>query len=295
MLGSFYNYLLYHRVCPEYYEDLDAARKLCDAAELELPKVNAAGLALPGDFNRSASAIFGGTHAGMYTGDKAWAEDVRKEGVNLDVFGIRDEEARIRFTTGVAILGSDEQYERLEKNTLKLVSNESMGLEVTAIGPPDDLIKSYYEEQSKMVQHKLGHLEALGKLACKVWYVEDSDEWDLPQDDSKYLGGKPCKVNNGKIYEFWMEESVLQHCFVGMKFDAKVLTLDGGLTILDDVNEAMCSFFTWLPNELWMERKPKDVRWLKKGLGLDEDEEVKEDGEKKSKAKVGSDDEFDDE
>lgn len=81
-----------------------------------------------------------------------------------------------------------------------------------------------------------------------------------------------------------------------MKMDAKVLTLEGGLTILDDIKEAMCSFFTWIPNELWMERKPKKVRWLKKGMGVDEEEEVAINGEKKDTANKGaSDDEFDDE
>jgi hypothetical protein len=84
---------------------------------------------------------------------------------------------------------------------------------------------------------------------------------------------------------------------VGLKMDATILLLSGGLTILDDIKETMCSFYTWIPNELWMERKPKEVRWLKKGLDLDEDEDEVEilGGNKASADKDASDDDFDDE
>ncbi|KAF1846604.1 uncharacterized protein K460DRAFT_417648 [Cucurbitaria berberidis CBS 394.84] len=294
---SFYNYLLYHSVCPEYAGQLEVARKFCDTAEQELPKVHAVGLVLPGDFNKSASAIFGGAQAGLYTADKSWAEELKKEGINLEEIGIRDEEAKIKFTTGVAIMGSDEQYEMVE--SFKVLKTESVGLEVIAIHPPDDLTKTSYAQLGKALQHKLKRLEPLGKLVCKAWYAEDCDEWDLPSDKLKYPDGKPGKADDGREYCFWLEGSVLEVCFVGMKMDAKVLTLEGGLTILDNITEVMCSFFTWTANELWMERKPKEVRWLKKGMGTDEEEkeEGKMDGKKQDTTDKGaaSDDEFDDE
>jgi hypothetical protein len=257
---SFYNYLRYHKVCREYDEQLQKALKICDIAEQELPKAHAAGLALPGDFNKSASAIFGGAQTGMYAGDKSWAEDMKKEGIKIEAVGIRDEEARIKFTTGIAIMGSDEQYEMLETSSFTILDQICAGLQVTE-----------YEVQSNTVAHKLAKLEPLGKLVCKTWYAEDCDEWDLPKD--KFPTGKPQRAGVGRDYEFWVEDSVLQECFIGMKMDATILHLQNGITILDEVHESMCSFFTWLPNELWMERKPKEVRWLKKGLPGDDDEE----------------------
>lgn len=295
VLRSFYNYLLYHNVCPEYQNELDVARNFCDVAEQELPKVHAAGLALPGDFNKSASAIFGGTHAGLYTGDKLWAENMKKEGVNIGEMGIRDEEARIKFTVGVAIIASDEQYERVEAKSMKVVRKTSVGLEVISIHAPNALVKDTYAKESKVLQNKLGELEPLGKLICKTWYIEDCDEWDLPKDKVRYPDGKPRKLKDNTEYEFWIEERVLEECFVGMKMDAEVLMLDGGLIILDNVKETMCSGFTWLPNELWMEKKPKEVRWMKKGLGLDNEEEIETEGAgKDDKNKDGFEDEFDD-
>jgi hypothetical protein len=236
-----------------------------------LPKAHSAGLALPGDFNKSASAIFGGAHSGMYTSDKSWAADVKKEGITVEEIGIRDEEARIKFTTGVAILGSDEQCDMLEANSLTVLGHISAGLEVTEIQPPTELTRKTYEEQSKKIQHKLDKLEPLGKLICKTWCADDYDEWDLPKD--KFPSGKPQRAGADREYEFWVEDSVLEECFVGLKLDTTILNLQGGITILDEVHESMCSFFTWLPNELWMERKPKEVRWLKKGLTGDDDAE----------------------
>ncbi|KAF2032629.1 hypothetical protein EK21DRAFT_60500 [Setomelanomma holmii] len=269
---SFYNYLRYHNVCPEYDAQLVAALKTCDIAEKELPKVHAAGLALPGNFNKSASAIVGGAHAGMYVGDRSWAEEVKKEGVKIDEIGVRNEEARIKFMTGVAIMGSDEQCALLETQKFKILERTIAALEVTDIEFPTEASKSIYEEQSEMVAHKLSQLEPLGKLTCKTWHVDDCDEWDLPR--KQYPEGKPQRATAARVYEFWVEESVLKECFFSMKMDATILTLQGGITILDEVHEAMCSFYTWLPNELWMQRKPKEVKWLKKGLpGGDDDED----------------------
>lgn len=227
-------------------------------------------------------------------GDQAWAEELKNEGMEFDVIGIRDEEARIKFMTGIAVMGTDEQYGRVGTNNFRIVRHEFAGLQVTAIHFPDSVTKASYAQQSEALQHKLGRLTPLGRLICRVQYIEDCDEWDLPRDKSKYPNGKPHQANEGKEYEFWVEESVLTECFVGMILDAKILTLEGGLTILDEVKEAMCSFFTWIPNELWMERKPKEVKWLTKGMGLDED--VAEIGVENTEDenKGTSDNEFDD-
>jgi hypothetical protein len=186
VLRSLYNYLRYHRVCPEYDDQLQAALKMCDIAERELIKVDAAGLALPGDFNTSASTLFGGAHAGLFAGDKSWAKEAEKVGVNVSEMGLREQEARIKFNTGVAALGTDEQQDLIGAPSLQIIKNGSTGLEVTAIILPDDTTREVYAVQSETVRSKLGHLEPLGKLVCKVWHADDCDEWDLPKDRYPY-------------------------------------------------------------------------------------------------------------
>lgn len=266
---------------------------MCDIAERELIKVDAAGLALPGDFNTSASTLFGGAHAGLFAGDKSWAQEAKKDGVSVDEMGLREQEARIRFSTGIAALGTDEQQDLIGASSPKDLTKGSTGLQVTAINPSDDVTREVYAAQTETVKNKLGHLEPLGKLICKVWYADDCDEWDLPKD--KYPSGGPYKVDQSQEYEFWVEERVLNECFVGMKMDASIITLEGDITILDEVKQTHCSFYTWLPNELWMDNKPKEVRWLAKGLP-DYEENVETNGVKKNgQEKPQEDDEFDDE
>ncbi|KAF9739294.1 hypothetical protein PMIN06_001013 [Paraphaeosphaeria minitans] len=270
VLRSFYNFLLYHSVCPEYRADLDRARKLCDTAETELSKVYNAGLALPGIFNTAASTIFGGSKAGTYTGNMEWAIKLKEDGVNLGEVGVMDEEARITFRTAIAIMGTDEQQALLDTRAVKALKDESFGLEVVTITPSDQLTREMYVRQNVFTAPKL-YLEPLGTLICRSFYVEDFNEYDLPKD--KYPNGRLPKTEDGNQYEFWVEDRALEECFVGMKLDARILTLEGGITILDDVREAMCSFYKWLPNELWMNRHPKEVVIKKKNVDEDEGKE----------------------
>jgi hypothetical protein len=264
---------------------------MCNTAERELVKVNVAGLALPGDFNMSASTLFGGSHAGLFTRDQAWARDAQNEGVSLNDIGVRTEEARVKFSTGVAVLGTDEQQDLLGATSLDIVKKESNGLEVTAISLPDNVTRELYATQSEVVKSKLGNIKPLGELMCKIWYSDDCDEWDLPKD--KYPDGKPRSVDGGREFKFWVEENVLNECFVGMKIDASIITLESGITILDEVKQTHCSFYKWLPNELWMKNKPKNVRWLAKGSS---DYEIEINGvTKEGQEKAQEDDEFDDE
>jgi hypothetical protein len=292
VLRSFYNYLRYHRVCPEYDEQIQAALKMCDTAEAELVKANIACLALPGDFNASASTLFGGAQAGLFAADKDWAKEALAEGIDVNDVGLRDEEARIKFSTGITLLGSDDQQDLIGGSKVKVIKRESTGLEVTAIDLPEKATKEMYTSQLELWREKLARLEPLGKLKCKVWFADDCDEWDLPKD--RYPDGRPHKSDQ-TAYEFWVEGDVLEECFIGMKMDAGILTLEGGLTILDEVKQTYCSIYTWLPNEIWMERKPKEVRWVAKS-SPDYDEQVEINGlDKDGQEKVQKDDEFDDE
>jgi hypothetical protein len=256
VLRSFYNFLLFHSVCEEYRDDLHKARELCNIAESELGKAYAAGLALPGAFNSSASTVFGGSKSGTYTGDKDWAIELKDEGVNLGDVGLMDQEARIIFKTGVAILGTDKQQSLLDMKVVRVIKDESFGLEVLAVHPADDFTREMYDIRNAQTKNKI-QLQPVGKLVCRSWHIEDFQQYDLPED--KYPNGRLPRMEEGKEYEFWVEDQVLSECFVGMKMDARILTLEGGITILDDVREVMCGFYKWLPNELWMQRHPKEV------------------------------------
>ena len=284
VLRSFYQYLLFHRVCDEYKDQILIARTLCDKAEKELPQTYIAGNFLPGAFNVAASTIFGGMHAGTFVGLSEWtAELSEEERKNMQAVGMRNEIASVTFKTAVAAYGTEEQYDLLTSagptlKDIKKLSTESLGLEITSIQPSTKDIQEVYAHQNEVYKHKL-YLQTLGKMTCKPWTDTTSiKEFDLPKNNPKYPGGKPPPPDPNRVFEFWVEDDVLEKCFVGMKMDVTVFTLRGGITILDEIKEIFCSFYKWIPNELWVWKKGPKFRYTRKGMedidGHGEDEEA---------------------
>jgi hypothetical protein len=209
------------------------------------------------------------------------------ETTEIGTIGMRNEAAKVTFMTGVAAYGTDRQYQVLchAGSTLRgveFISSESTGLETVAIHKSTEEIREVCAQQNEAWKRKI-HLQPLGKMVCKKWQIEDFKEYDLPpckttsrvdsQDPSGYYDldlEVEKKTYTGKLQEpkleFWIEDDVLSECFVGMKLEATVKTLYGGITVLDEVKEVMCSFYKWLPNELWAERKPPRFRLMKRWL-----------------------------
>ncbi|PVI03560.1 hypothetical protein DM02DRAFT_247412 [Periconia macrospinosa] len=259
VLRSFYNYLLYHNVCPEYRGDIEEARALCDLAEVELSRIDNAGSSLPGSFNLAASTILGVSKSDAYAGFQDWNVETHAEGLTLTDTELRYEEAKIVFMSGIAIIGTDKQQglmDDIDGKTVKVLSDDTVGIEVTSIAPSTPNVREHYKKLNKDYAPKL-QLEPLGTLSCRSWEIPDYVEYDLPMD--KYPNGRPRKSEK-KAYRFWVEDSVLEKCFPGMKMNARILTLKDNVMVLVEVKEVFCSFYTWLPNELEMGRQgPKGV------------------------------------
>ena len=218
-----------------------------------------AGFVLPGTFGVAASTLYDGYFAGLYVGDDAewdasthdaWSgDDDEAQG------GMKREEAVVVFKTGVVVHGTDEQYNALERgggvDALHVVRRETVGLAVVAIQPAAPDVRDVYASQNEQWKHKL-RLKPLGKLLCTCWDAPTCLEYDVPPP--------PPALRD---YEFWVDDDVLAVCFVGMKFDARVLHLTTGLVVLDSVVNTYCSFYQWLPNELLIESRDKEIRFLK--------------------------------
>jgi hypothetical protein len=275
-------------VCPEYNASLLAARKLCDQAEEELPRVFNAGNALPGPFNVAASTIFGGSHSGTYIGTAEWARGLDEPGADDAMsLGMRSEAAMVTFKTGVAVYGADEQYDMIDKagprlHGIKIIDKAAVGLEVVSVTYATDEAKQAYEQQNQIWKHKL-LLQPLGKLVCKTWNMQNFAEYDLPPH--LHPANQPTQAS--KEYEFWVEDHALQECFVGMKMDATVAVLTGGIAILDEVKGVMCAFFRCIPNELWAEKRFPQLRYMRRGLEDVDEIEGRKAGEKSGEVEGG--------
>lgn len=241
VIRNFLNYLHYHNVCPEYIDDLNNARSVCDLAQKELPKLANAARGLPGDFNTACSTLFGGYYA-MRRPANPNAEWVNKD----DDLGWSDEEAKAIWITALVAHCTPEQYKQFEQadeaGSLTTVEEHDTGLEVVEIQLPNEQAQGLYSSEG--IQEST--IRPTGKLICKRWVAPGSPQLDIPEEA---IAAREAKLNNRR-YEFIVEEDVLRSCYPGMKLEATVIKFSvGDISYLDSVQFVYPSFFTWTLNE----------------------------------------------
>ncbi|THZ89541.1 hypothetical protein D6C84_00169 [Aureobasidium pullulans] len=237
IVRNFYNYLLHHNVCPEFTDQIHAARKICDLADVELFNVIVVSERLPGSFNTAVSATHGGTVAGVYSDDQGW-EDVGK--IDRTLQHCRD---TVKFA--LSAYGSQEQYERVaDVEKFETVYKEQISLEVTKVEMADEARRALYAT----AREKKPFLAALGKLHCRRWTYPLAPTFSHSEEAIKRQQTEHSMV-------LWIEDDILQYCSVGMKIEGEVRELDIGIKWLDSVRAISPSFFEWLPNELYRKQK----------------------------------------
>ncbi|KAF2459108.1 Argonaute siRNA chaperone complex subunit Arb1-domain-containing protein, partial [Lineolata rhizophorae] len=247
ILRNFYNYLMYHDVCPEYADSLVAARRICDLADRELPRVRRAGLRLPGAFNVSCSELHNGYWSGMFVGKdnsfihgrSDWAEDEAVADRELDEEeGLEDGEETTGAPRVCQALGPIQARELTP-----------MGLEVAHVEMPNERTLRFYEmaRLNLRTDFKVGRaMQPVGKLHCRPWTPPAFVKYDLPVEEA----AKQDLNSSDELLVFLVETDVLRTCFVGMKLDAVVGRMVNGMPFLDQINNTYASFYTYLPNEL---------------------------------------------
>lgn len=220
LLTNFYNYLIRHDVCPEYNDQIYAARRVCAQASRELLNVPNFGRKLPGDFNSAALVLF--------------REDPSISPANRKA-------AKPVFSLGAAANGPESWFSnqggRIQKEILEdqyVVDTENfVGFEVTEIFNASEDVNEMYEPTG---------MKPTGKLICKPWKIPLIEDEDLPKG---YI--PPARP---ATYEFWLEQDILDLCNIGVKFDATVNKLSSGLYVINHVGQTYASFHIALLNEL---------------------------------------------
>ena len=253
ILRNFFNYLLHHDVCPEYKDQINTARSLCDEATKEIWDITRMTPLLPGDFNMACSEIFGGMYHGLYSADSSWMDEADKALRN----GISWDRARNVFKIGIAANASDEMFsiyrQQLSEKKCRVVSTEETGFEITEIVHADEKALSLY------AQPEHAGLRTLGKLRAKTWFSPDPPEDDLTVEEEAYLKLNPPEI---KHYEFWVEQEILEKCAVGTKIITTIRETSFGLTYFDAIGGINCSFYQMIPNELMEDWREIEKEWL---------------------------------
>lgn len=293
IIFNFLNYLLHHDVCPEYRPQIYATRALCSLAEKELWQIVQAQALLPGDFNTACSEIFGGIFRGLYTsGEEEWAQGLEVKR------GMSPEMARRAFKVGLAAQAGKEIFKKYktqsEEKTISVTSITDMGLEVTEVVPATPQVLNIYS-------HDLAKgLKPLGLLKAKTWHKPGADDHeDLTEEEEAAAAATTTTIQQREVkeYEFWVEDHILEKCFVGMKFETTVTELSFGVSYFDALFGVYCSFYRVLPNEMmygWKEPGPPLPMREKKKVNGDGNEGVGVGGEEEEGDGYGDEDGFSD-
>ena len=301
VMQNFLRYLQYHRVCPEHNTAINATIRICDQANRELPACETLQTNLPGAFNTAASTIFGGAFHDAFVGDQEWAQGESSEGIDIS-HGLSGKNARQLFAVGLI------SYEDLQPDHGKQIQQDQMmkqyiarrevgiGLEIVEVFPPT-------KEAIDLCAELKSTPEPLGRLICRPWKAKNFYIWDLPAGVSPDGSGE----DNEKRYTFMLEETLLQNCHPGIKFDSvSVVTLEPcGIQILDGIpSYTRASFYEVLENELVLKwREPKFItreeqkereeglRSMREGP-MPSDGEVGRSGGSGEASEIGADDEF---
>ena len=220
-------------MCPEYQDQINGARAVCDLADKELWKLKQATWVLPGDFNIACSTLFGGHYQGLYAGDQEWAK-----GMDLTT-GMSDDIAWRTFKFGLAAVGDNQaqRFAELAKTSSnKVIKERLVGLEITKIIYADEETRYFYKKQ-------VPDLRVLGKIRGREWKRPYLPDEDLTEEEQTAPPSAPAE------FELWIEEAVLDVCFVGMKMEGTVRDLNCGVQYIDQILGIYATFYKFLANE----------------------------------------------
>lgn len=251
VVRNFLNYVLLHAVCPEYTEDVMAARRICDLAEKELWDIEQAHRKFDGLFNTAASILYTGHFQQVVEGDSAFEFEVdsgnedsapRSERRPLNIAA-----AEHIFKTAVAFEGTEELFLAAMNADIHVVKSEMRFVEVVQI---NRATTASIDDYSRVKDHLgvTGTMRALGRIHFKAWSGHGYDVEDTTDDegeDEEHLTPPPDPI----VETFWLDDHILPHCFVGMKLEIDVRELNIGIKFMVDVHGIFCSFYTLLPNE----------------------------------------------
>jgi len=268
-IQNFLNYLLLHGVCPEYTQDIVCAKVVCAKAEKELWAIHQLRSLLTGPFNTACSTLYGSLQHNF--GGTPWSlteEEIPAQ--EIELWGMSDKEAQCIVKTAFALLGKKEMLRGVAANNIRVVKEESHSFEVVEIIRADAKVQDAFGE-AKDFNGKRGGMQPLGIMRVKHFDNPDLLDEDCSED------GTGDAVGNDTTEDFWVEDDVLEVCFVGLKMEVEVHELNIGIKYLDTINKLYCSFLTVLPQVLmdnWKEpeENPRPAPTVDKP-GNPEDEE----------------------
>lgn len=246
LLRNWLNYLLHHNVCNDFRENLLAARKTVDIAEVELIDMIDLPSLLPGTFSAACKSIYIAPLSDI-DNNFSWGSTS-----NLD--GFSKENANRIFLAALASLGSDELCDHYsdqnEDGKLAIVERVDTGLEVTGVFPSSKQTRDMYA-------HPSNHgLTPMGWITAKTWWCPWAGTEDLTEEEEAALPAQQAAAS--REYTIWMDDDTLAKIHTGLKMTADICKLSFGLWFVENVKLMYPSYTIWIPNEImegWREHE----------------------------------------
>ncbi|TVY39550.1 Argonaute-binding protein, partial [Lachnellula occidentalis] len=242
VIRNFLNYVLQHNVCPEYIEDVMAARRICDLAEKDLIAINSFRTELPGDFNIAASTVCGGFYQSVFVATQAWQDDEPQNAHAAANIGFSGAQATRIFNSALAFKGSDKLFKKAEREGIYIIKTETKAYEIVEI---ERASAKFVSEVATIKDHDdvAGTIKPLGTIKVKVWEGPGLDPEDMSDDEEHEAKEEP------QVDSFWLEDDIIRLMSPGLKLELVVRELNIGIKFFDRILGLYCSFHTYLENE----------------------------------------------
>ncbi|KAI2470965.1 Argonaute siRNA chaperone complex subunit Arb1-domain-containing protein [Annulohypoxylon bovei var. microspora] len=241
LIKNFLNYVLIHDVCPEYDNDIKAAKQVCEIAPIELRMMHELLQELPGTFNSIAKELFYDKELQKCKGNIEG--ELYDKLVSFRVTVLTSAKKRIRKRL---ITSSD------DPTTTRVISIKEETYQVVDICAPDPGGITVVEEELEAAGHK-GKGKPAGLLLLKPSIIDHGFNNVLRSDQ--------FDSESAEVEEYLLEGELLAKFEKGMKIKAVVCELDIGLRFIAKVKDVRVSFDQFLPQMLmegWKDPVPNE-------------------------------------
>lgn len=264
VIRNFLNYVLRHEVCPEFTENILAAREVCVLAEKEHARILKIQCEFPGPFNHCASSLYGkqGKCLTLVSNDSGNSNS-RVQRAGRSVEPEIDQGSKWVVRAGLESEGTPAMIEAFNNDAIHIVkTHDERYIEVVKIERVSAEAAEKYSYLS-IDCGGLGKLTALGKIQVKPWTGPGHFTDDMTDDEDDQSTGQVEPV----LETFWVEDALLENVFVGLKVCVDTAELNIGINIIEAAYSMFCSFYVLLDNEKvidkWKEPGKKNpVTWL---------------------------------
>ncbi len=236
VVENFLNYILHHDVCPEYADDVNNAKSICQEAVDQITRCFRVTWEGPGDFSIACSTLFDHGKRKVLNPDSSTTERY-----NMPV----EQAQRVFYASVAAHTFLFEKLRGSPPNTIEVVDEVRQTFEVVKICEPDEKLTRLYLGM-KSPKGDTGTIKPCGKLTLKPIDFEDG------YDKGSVRGPAP---GIGEKEEFVLDWTVLQHITVGMKLKLIVCMLNINFKFIKAFADVRPRYYTFLPQELMIAYK----------------------------------------